>query len=144
MLQQYLDGAIADVNSLIDLTNQDIADIQVANNEAIFSRNTQKNSLIKSFEQKKSLMEQEMQKLIQSHDNKPLAEILQLEPEIDKGLGDLRQSLQSLKDLNNAYAKSVFAVSEFYDSLLRRLVPCEDGGYSNPSKTKSHIVQIQV
>ena len=115
MLQQYLDGAIADVNSLIDLTNQDIADIQVANNEAIFSRNTQKNSLIKSFEQKKSLMEQEMQKLIQSHDNKPLAEILQLEPEIDKGLGDLRQSLQSLKDLNNAYAKSVFAVSEFYD-----------------------------
>lgn len=144
MLQQYLDGAIADVNSLIDLTNQDIADIQVANNEAIFSRNTQKNSLIKSFEQKKSLMEQEMQKLIQSHDNKPLAEILQLEPEIDKGLGDLRQSLQSLKDLNNAYAKSVFAVSEFYDSLLRRLVPREDGGYSNPSKTKSHLVQIQV
>ena len=136
MLQQYLDGAIADVNSLIDLTNQDIVDIQVANNEAIFSRNTQKNSLIKSFEQKKSLMEQEMQK--------PLAEILQLEPEIDKGLGDLRQSLQSLKDLNNAYAKSVFAVSEFYDSLLRRLVPCEDGGYSNPSKTKSHLVQIQV
>ena len=144
MLQQYLDGAIADVNSLIDLTNQDIADIQVANNEAIFSRNTQKNSLIKSFEQKKSLMEQEMQKLIQSHDNKPLAEILQLEPEIDKGLGDLRQSLQSLKDLNNAYAKSVFAVSEFYDSLLRRLVTCETGGCGNPSKTKSHLVQIQV
>ena len=25
-----------------------------------------------------------------------------------------------------------------------RLVPCEDGGYSNPSKTKSHLVQIQV
>ena len=48
MLQQYLDGAIADVRSLIDLTNQDIADIQVANNEAIFARNPQKNSLIKS------------------------------------------------------------------------------------------------
>lgn len=144
MLQQYLDGAIADVNSLIELTNQDIADIQIANNEAIFARNTQKNSLIKSFEQKKSLMEQEMQKLIQSHDNKPLAEILQLEPEIDKGLGDLRQSLQNLKNLNNAYAKSVFAVSEFYDSLLRRLIPCEDNGYTNTSKAKSHLVQIQV
>lgn len=144
MLQQYLDGAIADVNSLIELTNQDIADIQVANNEAIFARNPQKNSLIKSFEQKKSLMEQEMQKLIQSHDNKPLAEILQLEPEVDKGLGDLRQSLQTLKNLNNAYAKSVFAVSEFYDSLLHRLVPCEDSGYGNVSKAKSHLVQIQV
>ena len=144
MLQQYLDGAIADVNSLIDLTNQDIADIQVANNDAIFVRNPQKNSLIKSFEQKKSLMEQEMQKLIQFYDNKPLAEILQLEPAIDKGLGDLRQALQTLKNLNSAYAKSVFAVREFYDSLLRRLIPCEDSGYTNTSKAKSHLVQIQV
>ncbi|MCI6218248.1 MAG: hypothetical protein MR629_06950 [Helicobacter sp.] len=127
MLEQYLQGAITDLQQLIDITHQDIADIQIANNEAIFSRNESKNSLIKSFEQKKILIEEEMQQLMDKNPQDKLQDLLP--PEVDKGLDTLRKVLVELKKLNSAYAQSVFAVSEFYSSLLTRLIPHEENGY---------------
>ncbi|MCI7484943.1 MAG: hypothetical protein PUJ79_07475 [Helicobacter sp.] len=140
MLEQYLQGAITDLQQLIDITHQDIADIQIANNEAIFSRNESKNSLIKSFEQKKILIEEEMQQLMDKNPQDKLQDLLP--PEVDKGLDTLRKVLVELKKLNSAYAQSVFAVSEFYSSLLTRLIPHEENGYG-VSQASVRLLQTQ-
>ena len=42
MLHTYINGAIADLKALIELTQLDNADIQIANHEAIFERLDQK------------------------------------------------------------------------------------------------------
>ncbi|RDU54211.1 hypothetical protein CQA49_05335 [Helicobacter sp. MIT 00-7814] len=140
MLEQYLQGATTDLQELIKLTQDDIADIQVANNEAIFARNETKNALIKSFEQKKSLMQQEMHQLLKDNPQKELADLLSAE--VDAGLDSMRDALKELKKLNSAYAQSVYAVSEFYTSLLMRLVPHEENGY-NKSRASSQLLQTK-
>lgn len=42
MSLQFLQGALEDIKALIAITEQDIADIKVANNDAIFARIPQK------------------------------------------------------------------------------------------------------
>lgn len=140
MLEQYLQGATIDLQELIKLTQNDIADIQVANNEAIFARNETKNALIKSFEQKKSLMQQEMHQLLKDNPHQELADLLS--KEVHAGLDSMRDALKELKKLNGAYAQSVYAVSEFYTSLLMRLVPHEENGY-NKSRVSSQLLQTR-
>lgn len=140
MLEQYLQGATIDLQELIKLTQNDIADIQVANNEAIFARNETKNALIKSFEQKKSLMQQEMHQLLKDNPHQELADLLS--EEVHAGLDSMRDALKELKKLNGAYAQSVYAVSEFYTSLLMRLVPHEENGY-NKSRVSSQLLQTR-
>lgn len=140
MLYKYLNGAISDLNELIRLTESDIADIQVANNEAIFSRTDQKNQLVKEFETKKSLLHQEMVALRNKNPQKPLEELL--DTQASDLLDEMRNRLEKLKELNTNYARSVFAVSEFYNSLIQRLIPHESDGYGH-QKSKSHLLKIQ-
>lgn len=140
MLYTYLNGAISDLNSLIKLTELDNADIQVANHEAIFERIEQKDILVKEFENKKTLIHQEMLALREKNPQKPLEELL--DDEASTLLDSMRDSLESLKTINAHYARSVFAVSEFYDSLIQRIIPHEHNGYEN-HKPQSHILKIQ-
>ena len=140
MLYQYLNGAISSLNTLIELTELDIADIQVANNEAIFSRTEQKNQLVKEFETKKSLLHQEMVALRDRNPQKPLEELL--DEQANALLGEMRSSLEKLKSINAHYARSVFAVSEFYNSLIQKVFPHESDGYGR-QKSQSHLLKIQ-
>lgn len=139
MLLQHLQKAISDLDKLIILTKDDMADIAIANNEAIFARNEEKKTLIKSFETNKSLLESQMRELMNNNPNTPMSELL--DSQVDKGLERLKSTLKALKDINTSYAESVFAVSEFYTSLLKTLVPYENHDYT-ASKPKSHILDI--
>ena len=53
MSLQFLKDALEDVKALIAITEQDITDIKVANNDTIFARVSQKEELIASFIKKK-------------------------------------------------------------------------------------------
>lgn len=53
MSVQFLKDALEDIKALIAITEQDIADIKNANNEAIFARIPQKEELTASFIRKK-------------------------------------------------------------------------------------------
>lgn len=55
MSLQFLKDALEDIKALIAITEQDIADIKIANNEAVFARIPQKEELIASFIRKKKL-----------------------------------------------------------------------------------------
>ena len=130
MLHTYINGAIADLKALIELTQLDNADIQIANHEAIFERLDQKNTLVKAFEDKKSLIQQEMLILCNKNPHKSLQDLL--DEETNNLLDIMRDTLSELKTINSNYARSVFAVSEFYNSLIQRVIPHENVGNAGP------------
>ncbi|PAF50177.1 hypothetical protein BKH43_05400 [Helicobacter sp. 13S00401-1] len=140
MLKNYLEGAIKDLQNLISYTYEDIEDIKVANNHSIFERNIIKSSLIKEFETKKSLIDDQMVLLMQTNPDKPLSELIT--PEISTLLVSMRQNLEALKDINTRYARMVFAVSEFYTSLVEQLFPKEKADYKG-SMVQSSLLSLQ-
>lgn len=140
MLHTYIKGAVDDLKSLIELTQLDYADIQVANHEAIFARVEQKDNFVKEFESKKTLLYQEMILLREKNPHKSLQELL--DSEANTLLDSMRACLEELKMLNNNYARCVFAVSEFYNSLIQRVIPHENDGYEK-ERPQSHLLRIQ-
>ena len=107
MLHTYINGAIADLKAIIELTQLDNTDIQSANHEAIFGRLDKKDTLVKAFEEKKSLIHQEMLLLCNKNPNKSLKDLL--DDETSDLLDSMRGALSELKILNANYARSVFA-----------------------------------
>lgn len=127
MLHTYLDGAIKDLETLIDYSKSDIKDIKIANHEELFSRAKLKTSIVKEFETKKSLIDKEMLVLLNKNKGCNLSDII--DDNINAKLDSLRLLLKELKQINSNYARIVFAVSEFYTSLLERLIPHEKADY---------------
>lgn len=121
MLIQYLQGAIQDLHTLISYTQLDIQAIKRADHDEIFARNIQKDALIKEFEIKRSLLDQEVRTLMEKDPRKNMAEVIGQEA-VDL-FGVMRESLNELKRINSDYARMVFAVSEFFTSLMDRLIP---------------------
>ena len=131
MLNEYLMSAITDLKSLIRITELDMSDIKEANHEPIFKRAGNRNELIESFENSKSNIDYEILQLKEKNPTKPLADLL--DSEASELLEDMKTSLKNLKDTNANYARMVFAVSEFYTTLLNKLIPQESGGYEKRS-----------
>ncbi len=141
MLCYYLEGALRDLQTLIDTTSEDIEDIKEARHEEIFSRIEKKESLIQSFEAKKGQIDSEIAKISQENPN------IDLEDLLDKNqknlLNQMRDKLANLKDKNRHYARMVLAVSEFYNSLLERIVPSESSSGYNNQKRVSSFLQVK-
>lgn len=142
MLQHYLQNAVKDLQSLIEITQSDIDDIKQAKHDVLFSRVKTKEELISSFENKKALIDNEIAKLARENSGKSLEELLP-EP-VRNLLDDMKSSLSELKKLNKHYARMVLAVSEFYNSLLERLVPTESNGYEGKKRAASSFLKVNV
>ena len=102
MLIQYLQGAIQDLQTLISYTKLDIEAIKQAEHNEIFERNIQKDMLIKEFETKKSLIDQEIRVIKEKQPHKDIQEIL--DQEVIDLFGDMRNILSELKQVNSDYA----------------------------------------
>ncbi len=136
MLSHYLDKALSDLDQLINLTQTDIEDIKLAKHELIFDRSKIKEELISSFQNRKAMIDNEISKLMQSSPDLGIENLLSTEDQ--SKLESLKEKLFELKSHNKRYAKLVLTVSEFYNSLLERMVPTEMNGYEKvPSKHRS-------
>ena len=132
MLTHYLQNAIKDIDNLIEQTQKDIEAIKVAKHSEVSERAKIKEDLIHSFEQKKSLLDNELMKLLKESGKKSLEELLNVEQK--ELLALLKVRLSELKTLNKQYAKYVVTISQFYNALLDTVFPREMDGY----KTVSH------
>ena len=141
MLSHYLTKALEDLGQLIKLTHDDIEDIKLAHHEKIFERAKIKEELITSFQNKKVLIDSEIAKQMESHPSEDLENLLN--EETQAYLGTLKTELASLKDLNKRYAKLVLSVSEFYNSLLERMVPVEMHGYEKVTPKHRAILEVR-
>ena len=135
MSLQFLKDALEDIKALIAITEQDISDIKVANNESIFARIPQKEELTSSFIRKKEAYAKSIEdRLRKEYPNATLADLTYEDKQKLLGEGaseftaQLHDKLEELKKLNYRFGKMSLAVSEFYNSLLRNIIPIEQQG----------------
>lgn len=140
-LHAYLNDAIGKLQSLITYTQSDIEDVKLANHEVVFERGTLKVATIREFELAKNMIDQEMLHLTQQYPHLKLTEIL--DEKANTLLGDMRKTLEELKQINTHYARMVFAVSEFYTSIADRLIPREKADYKSRVE-QSQLLRVQV
>ena len=127
MITKQLESAIEDIDALVALTKFDIEDIKEAQHDKLSDRLHEKESLISSFEQKKTLLNSELLKLTLANEGKSIDQIL-TEDEADT-LTLFKDKLSVLKAVNKEYAKFVATISEFYNSLIDKMFTLDGNGY---------------
>lgn len=141
MLSYHLKSAVSDLEQLIEISEQDIEDIKLANHEYQFERRRIKEDVISSFENKKAMIDHEISKLMTQNPNVSLDKLLN--DDENEYLKKLKTSLASLRDVNKKYAKMVLSVSSFYNKLLERLVPTEMNGYTQMTSKNASFLEIR-
>ena len=151
MSLQFLKDALEAIKALIAITEQDISDIKVANNESIFARIPQKEELTSSFIRKKEAYAKSIEdRLRKEYPNATLADLTYEDKQKLLGEGaseftaQLHDKLEGLKKLNYRFGKMSLAVSEFYNSLLRNIIPIEQQGYKKSSLSNSSFLKTEV
>ena len=142
MLSHHLQGALSDLRDLIKITESDIADIKEAKNDPQFDRLSLKEEKLKSFEQKKAMIDHAISSLMTKNPDMDLPELLSKEQHSQ--LDELKVELNKLRDVNKHYARLVLVVSNLYNTFLERIVPTEMDGYEKRASKKSSILQVRV
>ncbi|MDD6055955.1 MAG: hypothetical protein SOW25_02150 [Helicobacter sp.] len=151
MSVHFLQDALEDINALIAITKQDIQDIKIANNQAIFDRISQKEELTKSFTRKKEAYAKGIEEKLRVEF--PNATINDLSYEDKQYLlgkdantytAALHDGLKELKELNMRFGKMSLAVAEFYNSLLSKMVPIQDRGYKKQALGNASFLHTEV
>ena len=142
MLSHHLQGALKDLKDLIQITNSDIQDIKDAKNDAQFNRLSIKEEKLKSFENKKAMIDHEISSLMTKNPDKDLPQLLNEEQH--SSLGELKVQLSNLREVNKHYAKLVLVVSNLYNTFLERLVPTEMQGYQKVASKDPSILEVRV
>jgi hypothetical protein len=141
MLSRYLQNAMKDLQDIIAFSEKDIEDIKKADHDAQFARVPLKEEKIKSFEQKKAMIDHEISKLMTAAPHKALTELLS--DDQHRQLDALKRELTRLREVNQRYARLVAGVSAFYNSLLERVVPTEMQGYNKVASKKASFLEVR-
>lgn len=141
MLTHYLNNAIKDIENLIEQTQKDIAAIKVANHSEVFERAKIKNDLIQSFETKKSLLDNELMKMLKESGKTSLEDLLSAEQK--ELLATMKVKLSELKTYNKQYAKYVVTISQFYNVLLDSIFPRDMEGYKMADHQPASLLKIR-
>lgn len=141
MLSYQLQSAIKDLEALIALSREDIADIREAKHNPQFDRLDIKAEKIKSFEHKKAMIDREISKLMTQNPGTSLSELLDNEQHHQLDL--LKTHLSTLREVNQQYAKMVLSVGSFYNTLLERVVPTQMEGYQKIASTEASFLEVR-
>jgi len=142
MLSHHLKSALEDLKDLIKITESDMDDIKEARHDSQFERLSLKDEKIKSFEQKKAMIDYEISSLMSANPDKDLPELL--DSKQHKALDELKIELSKLREINQRYAKLVLSVSNLYNTFLERLVPTEMQGYNKVASKDPSILEVRV
>lgn len=141
MLSHHLQGALNDLRDLIKITESDITDIKEAKNDSQFDRLSLKEEKLKSFEQKKAIIDHEISSLMTKKPEMDLPELIN--PEQHLQLEELKVELNNLRDVNKHYARLVLVVSNLYNTFLERVVPTEMQGYNRVASKNASILEVR-
>ncbi|AJC90313.1 MULTISPECIES: flagellar export chaperone FlgN [Campylobacter] len=127
MVKQYLDETNSILEKLINLTLEDIAQIQTANHKHVSQSIEDKTKLVSDFQLAKKNLDKALVDLSNQGNNKGLDELL--DEEDKEKLALLKQNLNTLHQKNKEYAKLVLIIKNFYDNLLNTMF--EQSGTNN-------------
>ena len=140
MIEHCLKNCIKNIEDLVSLTKEDIEDIKQAKNEAIYKRTKIKDEIIEIFESQKSLLDNELVKLMKKNGNKELSELLNDREQ--ESLQLLKTKLQELHKINKEYARLVVAVNEFYTTLFDKIFPTEMENYKKTNPKSFSLLKV--
>lgn len=141
MLSHHLNSAYQNLQDLISITQNDINDIKEASHDAQFDRVKIKEETLKSFENKKAMIDYEIARLMSENPQKDLSQLLSEDE--SRALSKMKDALSELREVNNHYAKMVLTVSSFYNSLLERVMPTEMDGYTSKASRNSSFLKVR-
>ncbi|EMS7184262.1 flagellar export chaperone FlgN [Campylobacter lari] len=127
MVKQHLDETNSILEKLINLTLEDITQIQAANHQHVSKSVEEKTKLISDFQIAKKNLDKALVELSNQGNNKGLDELL--DDEDKEKLALLKQNLNTLHQKNKEYAKLALIIKNFYDNLLN--VMFEQNGTNN-------------
>ncbi|EAJ0348438.1 flagellar protein FlgN [Campylobacter lari] len=127
MVKQYLDKTNSILEKLINLTLEDIAQIQAANHQHVSKSVEEKTKLVNDFQIAKKNLDKALVELSNQGNNKGLDELL--DDEDKEKLALLKQNLNTLHQKNKEYAKLALIIKNFYDNLLNTMF--EQNGTNN-------------
>ena len=142
MLSYHLQSALGDLKDLINITQTDVEDIKLANNDPQFERLALKEEKLKSFESKKAMIDHEISSLMSASPDMDLPQLLNEEQH--EYLDQLKIELSNLREVNKEYARLVLTVSNLYNTFLERLVPTEMQGYNKVASKDPSILEVRV
>ncbi len=142
MLSHNLQYALNDLRDIILITKSDIEDIKEAKHEPQFERLSIKEERLKSFEERKATIDQEISSLMTANPDAELQNLLNEEQH--NLLNEFKVELNNLKEINKYYAKLVLVVSNLYNTFLERLVPTEMQGYNKVASEDPSILEVRV
>lgn len=142
MIQHYLKNALLALESLIESTQKDLADIRAAKHQSLLERTRIKEDLVLGFETQKAMLDGAIVKVMEQNPDRELADLLS--DEEHELLGELRIALERLQEENKRFAVMVLTVSEFYNSLLNAILPGENVGYTTERARSSTPNFLQI
>ena len=119
MIKKLLDEAIGELDELINLTMQDIANIKEAKHSSVDESVKKKNALVRAFEDTKRALDKELLRVSKESGTTTLANVL--DDEVKSKLVLMRSKLEILHKVNKEYARHVVVVKEFFDSLSKKV-----------------------
>lgn len=144
MLKKHLDEVNDILKQLIELTEQDISDIQVAKHSGVSESVEKKNQLIAEFTQTKKQLDAA---LVSLNNNSPKGLSEALDEEDRQKLDELKKNLQTLHSKNKEYAKFVLIVKDFLDGLVNTMFETNDGtnnAYGDKKTIPESIFKMKV
>ena len=126
MIKKLLDEAIGELDELITLTIQDIANIKEAKHSSVDESVKKKNALVRAFEDTKRVLDKELLKVSKESGTTTLASVL--DDEVKSKLVLMRSKLENLHKVNKEYARHV-AIKEFFDSLNEKIFGTKTSEY---------------
>ncbi|AJD01293.1 FlgN protein [Campylobacter lari] len=119
MVKQHLDETNSILEKLINLTLEDITQIQAANHQHVSKSVEEKTKLVNDFQIAKKNLDKALIELSNQGNNKGLDELL--DDEDKEKLALLKQNLNTLHQKNKEYAKLALIIKNFYDNLLNTM-----------------------
>jgi len=142
MLTYHLENALNDLRDLITMTREDIEDIKKAQHEPQFERIGLKDEKLQAFEAKKAMIDHTIATMVSQNPGVELPKLLDTKQH--QLLDELRKELETLKEVNQHYAKMVLAVSNLYNEFLEQIVPTEMQGYKKVASKDPSLLEVRV
>ena len=123
MIKKLLDEAIGELDELITLTIQDIANIKEAKHSSVDESVKKKNALVRAFEDTKRVLDKELLKVSKESGTTTLASVL--DDEVKSKLVLMRSKLENLHKVNKEYARHVvlpILLKNFLTHLMKKFL----------------------
>ncbi len=141
-LTLQLDALIADIDRLIELTDNDIALVKGAQHAKIAEYHHEKLLLVNRFDRNKTLFNDTLRQLTLQYPGQELHEILS--PDLQEKLDLFKEKLMQLHEANKIYAKFVVMLNEFFNSLVSAILPMKEEGYQTGKPKPAAFLQVSV